>query len=194
MRLYVCLGILLTGGMSSIASAGDDRCGEDVLSLAEGQGRNAWAASCGYLQPSAVPSLDANHLYVVFTMGCGHAGCSPYVPVVATDPCVSGLTTFEYCTHNDAVLLTLSSDESGITVSSAGRVERCPDGGTCSFSYFLGSPLTLTLTSTRNLVDCLQFTGWQGACAGQGSTCSLVANSDLSTTATWSRIIGCIPR
>jgi hypothetical protein len=58
----------------------------------------------------------------------------------------------------------------------------------------VGSALTLSLTATQNRVDCLGFAGWNGACAGQGATCSLVLNGNLSTSVRWGRLGGCVPR
>jgi hypothetical protein len=40
----------------------------------------------------------------------------------------------------------------------------------------------------------MMFSSWQGACAGQGATCHLVVNSDLWSSAEWTRIGDCIPK
>jgi len=96
LSLLACLLFLI--GTSSLASAQvTTRCMEDPLGVVEAQGRNAWAANCGYITPAARDFLDMDGEYVIFTTGCGHAGCSPYVPVVATDPCVFGLVKLGYC-------------------------------------------------------------------------------------------------
>jgi hypothetical protein len=43
--------------------------------------------------------------------------------------------------------------------------------------------------------DCLAFTSWTGACAGQGGrTCTLVMNSDLSAHVPWIPLRGCSPQ
>ena len=78
-------------------------------------------------------------------------------------------------------------------MSSARGGDNC-DSGFCDLTYAGGSSLAIRLTSTTNLADCLAFSSWQGACAGQGATCTLVINSALSSRAVWTRIGGCVPR
>jgi hypothetical protein len=50
-------------------------------------------------------------------------------------------------------------------------------------------------TNPQNRIDCLAFSGWSGACAGQGATCTVVINSDLTTGAEFGTVIrGCVPK
>jgi hypothetical protein len=77
--------------------SGLDRCREDILGLADVPGRNGWAGMCGYLTPAAVEFFNEESTYLVFTTGCGHSGCNPFVGVTLTDPCVAGLTKLELC-------------------------------------------------------------------------------------------------
>jgi len=92
------VALLFTIGASSIASADlTARCTEDPLGVADAQGRNAWAANCGYITPAAVPIYNDDGVYIVFTAGCGHAGCSPYIPISPGDACIFGLTKLGYC-------------------------------------------------------------------------------------------------
>ncbi len=192
MKFCVTLCISFLIATSSIASAQiATQCVNDALAAADAQGRNAWAANCGYISAAARDFYDADGDHVVFTSGCGVAGCSPFIPVTATDPCISGLATLGSC--KDAFTVTLDSLESGITVSSSRGVENC-DSGFCDLAYAGGTSLTIHLTSTRNTADCLMFSAWQGACAGQGATCSVVVNSALSSSASWTRISGCVPK
>jgi hypothetical protein len=96
--MLACLVFAL--GTSSIASAQvlTGRCTEDQLTNAtDAAGRNQWAANCGYITPAAVTFYDSDSDYVVFTTGCGHAGCNPYVPIAATDACVFGLVVLGSC-------------------------------------------------------------------------------------------------
>ena len=74
-----------------------DRCREDPLSLVDVPGRNSWAVECGYLTAAQAQFFDEEGEYLVFTSGCGHAGCSPYIPVSPVDACILGLTKFELC-------------------------------------------------------------------------------------------------
>jgi hypothetical protein len=96
--MLACL--LFAIGRSSIASAQvlTGRCTDDQLTNAtDAAGRNAWAATCGYITPAAQTFYNSDADYVVFTTGCGHAGCNPFVPITATAPCVFGLTVLGSC-------------------------------------------------------------------------------------------------
>jgi uncharacterized repeat protein (TIGR02543 family) len=192
MKLTVTACILSLLGTTSIASAQlVTQCSQESLSVANAQGRNAWAANCGYVQPSAVSFYNSEGLYVAFTSGCGNPGCNPFIPVVATDPCVPDLVKLGLCEAQ--AVLTVSNFESGVDVSAPDRFDSCPDGTSCNFSYAFGSALTIEVTDTENLPDCLRFTGWTGACSGQGATCNVTLNGNLSTTARWGRLANCSP-
>jgi hypothetical protein len=99
-------------------------------------------------------------------------------------------------TDLSAFVLTVSGIEAGVNVASPGRTDFCPEGPACNFAYIEGSALTISPSATQNLADCARFTGWRGACAGQGATCSLVINSALSTSTIWKfgGIPGCVPK
>jgi hypothetical protein len=90
-----------------------------------------------------------------------------------------------------AFVLSVSTDENPVSVTTSSGSNSCPDS--CQFAYIAGTSLTLH-AGFQNLGDCLRFSGWSGACATQGQTCTLVINSDLSTTALYSRIFGCTPQ
>jgi hypothetical protein len=93
-----------------------------------------------------------------------------------------------------AFVLNVTSGENPITVSSPGLGDNiCPAFETRNFAYVGGSSLTIKTFAT-NTPDCEQFLRWDGACAGQGHQCSLVINSDLSTTSVFGPIRGCIPK
>jgi hypothetical protein len=186
----LCISFLIA--TSSIASAQIAvQCASDALPAAAAQGRNAWAASCGYISAAARDFYNTDGDYVVFTSGCGRTGCNPVIPVTATAGCISGLVALGLC--RNAFTIGLGSLESGITVTSSRGVENC-DSGSCDLAFAGGSSLTVHLTSTSNTADCLMFSSWLGACAGQGATCSLVINSNLSASARWTRISNCVPR
>jgi len=92
-----------------------------------------------------------------------------------------------------AFVLTVTSGENVITVSSPGRNDTCPRFETRSFAYLSGTALTVT-TFAVNTPDCARFLRWDGACAGQSNQCSLVITSDLSTASVYGTIPGCHPK
>lgn len=94
-----------------------------------------------------------------------------------------------------AFVLTVTANfESDIDVTNSTSGNNCPAGTTCNFAFLQGTAVTVQ-TAAQNLIDCAKFTQWDGACAGQGSTCSLVINSNLSTSARYKfGIPGCIPQ
>jgi hypothetical protein len=97
-------------------------------------------------------------------------------------------------TNLTAFVLTVESGENPITVSSPGVADNvCPAFESRNFAYVSGSQLTIK-TFPTNLADCEQFIRWDGACAGQGHQCSLVINSNLSTTSVFGPILGCVPK
>lgn len=92
------------------------------------------------------------------------------------------------------VLTVTASVESDITVTNSTSGNTCPGGTTCNFAYLQGTAVTVQ-TDAQNLIDCAQFSQWNGACAGQGATCHLVMNSNLSTAARYKfGIPGCVPQ
>jgi hypothetical protein len=94
-----------------------------------------------------------------------------------------------------AFVLSVSGEEAPIRVTTTNVTDTCPAFASCQFAFLGGSTLTIKPTSTRNLIDCLQFAGWTGACAGQGSTCTVVINSDITVGENfWTRILGCVPK
>jgi hypothetical protein len=191
MKLYVTVCISVLVASSSIASAQIvTQCTNDALGGSDAQGRNSWAANCGYISPAARDFYNSDGDHITFTSGCGRPGCSPFVPITAGAGCISGLTTLGSC--RDGYSLSVETEENEITVTSSRGVDTC-DLGFCEYGYAGGSALTVRVAPATNRADCLRFTGWEGACAGQGSICSLTINGDLSTTALWGPIAGCSP-
>jgi hypothetical protein len=91
-----------------------------------------------------------------------------------------------------AFVLSVSALEGPFTVTSATGSNTC-DFFHCDFAFIAGTAVTIHALQA-NIADCLAFTSWTGACAGQGLTCQLVMNSDLSTSARYGRIAGCRPQ
>lgn len=94
-----------------------------------------------------------------------------------------------------AFTLSISGEEAAIRITTTNVSDTCPRDDSCQFGFIGGSVLTIRPTSTQNTIDCLRFNGWTGACAGQGSTCTVTINSDLTVGENfWTRISGCIPK
>jgi hypothetical protein len=97
-KLTMLACLLLVIGKSSIASAQlTARCSEDALGVADAQGRNGWAYNCSYISQAARDFYNSDGDYVVFTVGCGHAGCMPFIPVTPGAGCIGGLTILGFC-------------------------------------------------------------------------------------------------
>ena len=76
----------------------------------------------------------------------------------------------------------------GSKVSSADRLIAC--GSKCSASYEMNSQVTLTASANSGAA----FTGWTGACAGQGSVCTLSVNEALNTTANFAPLFSLVAK
>ena len=95
--------------------------------------------------------------------------------------------------RGSAIVLTVTSWVNDVVVLiPPGGFNTCPAFETCTFGYDAGTALTIK-TRPKNLADCEKFVRWDGACAGQGATCSLVINNSLSTSAVFGPIPGCVP-
>lgn len=117
------------------------------------------------------------------------AGCAATPTDIAEDQVAQDLTT------TAAFVLTVSGEEADVRVTTTNVSDTCNADAECQFAFLGGSTLKISPTKTKNLIDCLQFAGWNGACAGQGTTCTVVINSDISVGQNfWTRISGCVPR
>ena len=74
--------------------------------------------------------------------------------------------------------LTLTAGTGGTASVSPAGTANC--GANCQ-SYPHGTPLTLTATPSLGY----NFSSWSGACAGQGASCTLTLNSNLTTAASF---------
>src|ERR1043166_9695583 len=147
MKIHVIVCIAYIAGAETVASAQlASQCTQDSLEVADAQGRNAWGANCGYIAPSAVSFYNSQNLYVEFTSGCGHVGCSPFLPVTATDACIANLVKLGLC--ETQATLTVTNFETGVDVTGPDRSDSCPEGPSCSFHYAIGAALTLSVTPT----------------------------------------------
>ena len=118
---------------------------------------------------TASPSADAN--FTGWSGACGGTGSC----VVTMDAAKSVTASFTLKTFALSVVKegtgtgTVTSDPSGINC-----------GATCSFSFNIGSTVTLTVAPTGNST----FTGWSGACTGTGN-CVVTTDAARSVTATF---------
>lgn len=126
---------------------------------------------------------------VIVVLACASvAGCAA-APDADEGELTQGLTTAA------TAVLTVSGFEADIRVTTTNVNDLCPADSQCQFAFIAGSTLTIAPTATRQLADCLQFSAWQGACAGQGTTCTVVISSDISVSEKfWTRISGCVPK
>jgi hypothetical protein len=137
-----------------------------------------------------VMHLRSPHLALaLFGVACG--GCA--LTEGDAEPAQSVEVRAVASTASAFVLTVTASFESDIDVTNSTSGNSCPAGSTCNFAYLQGTTVTVQ-TAATNLIDCARFSQWNGACAGQGATCSLVINSDLSTSARYKfGIPGCVP-
>ena len=128
---------------------------------------------------------------VLALIGVTSGGCA------MTDSEIEGVQAAEIGSvtpNGSAIVLTVTSDVNDVVVSiTPSAFNTCPAFETCTFGYDAGTALTIK-TRPKNLSDCEQFVRWDGACAGQGATCSIVINSSLSTSAVFGPIPGCVLR
>ncbi|HET7500170.1 MAG TPA: hypothetical protein VFK02_04180 [Kofleriaceae bacterium] len=122
------------------------------------------------------------------------AGCT-----VAGDDVTEGQDTAALgaITSSSAFTISISTEtapQDKVTVSSSDGTPTRDCFGGCTFAYLAGATLTLRIPFPIDRTNCIQFSGWSGACSGQGNPCVVVLNSDLSTEANWSTIIGCQPK
>ena len=82
---------------------------------------------------------------------------------------------------SNKVTVTLAGTGSGTVTSNPAGISCAP---TCTASF--GAATQLALTATPNPGS--TFAGWGGACTGTNSTCTVVVNSDLSVTATFTAV------
>lgn len=102
MRRTIITALTLTAMTTFIprgASAGGlfTRCSEDLLTISQGKGRNAWAAKCGYIDAGEQAFYDAKYLYLVFTTGSWTGKPAPVIPISAAKPCIKGLVPLGLC-------------------------------------------------------------------------------------------------
>jgi len=103
-RFVVILACVGASGMAqaqvALRCTSDDR----LTTLAQKQGRNAWARKCGYITTTREANLNNFGEYQVFANGCFTQPCAPktnnctfFVPASAYAPCISGLSPIGSC-------------------------------------------------------------------------------------------------
>ncbi len=124
---------------------------------------------------------DYSSMVIDSTDDCTFWYTTEYHPTSSSSHWGTRIASFSFpsCTQS----YTLTANEVGLgTITSADGDINCTNGsGTCSAVYASGSSVALTATAGSGST----FSGWSGACSG-GNPCSLVMNSNLSATATFS--------
>jgi hypothetical protein len=138
--------------------------------------------------------LLAKSMFAIVLGGTLVGGCA-MEEVVAETERTAELTGAEspVAPAASAFTLSVSSEGSGIRVIAPTHTLTCADFTFCQFAYVAGTAITVKPRRTTDQVDCIRFSHWEGACAGQSSNCQLVVNSDLSTHAVWVPLLGCRP-
>lgn len=113
-----------------------------------------------------------------------------YDPVTHEALCADGLcdapTDGEVGDYIGAQMAAANVGVNGITVSKVGSGSvsgvgaKINCGSTCAAVLPAGTAISLIANGGNNF-----FSGWQGACQGQGATCNLVVNEQMETTATF---------
>lgn len=91
-------------------------------------------------------------------------------------------------------IFTETAPQNQVTVTSSDGTPLRSCVGSCEFAYLAGSALQLRVPFPQDRINCLLFGGWFGACSGQGTTCNLTLNSNLSTEVNWVPWRGCQPQ
>jgi hypothetical protein len=126
---------------------------------------------------------------VFVLIGAMVAGCA------ATPSDIDEGQDVQSVTSTSAFVLTVSGEEAAVRVTTTNVSDTCHADAECQFAFLGGSTLKINPTATKNLIDCLQFAGWTGPCAGQGSICTVVINSDISVGENfWTHLSGCVPK
>ena len=77
------------------------------------------------------------------------------------------------------VTVTLAGTGTGTVTSQPAGINCSAAGTACAADFTDGTSVVLTASGANNSA----FTGWSGACAGQGAVCTLPVNADIMTTA-----------
>jgi hypothetical protein len=102
---------------------------------------------------------------------------------------------------NDATSASELASSVSVTLTASSRdaqfAIQLPDGSIfgcnpCSVSFPQGFATNLHTSLRIDRTNCLQFSAWTGACAGQSEDeCDLVMNSDLSVGVLWRPLFPC---
>jgi hypothetical protein len=112
--------------------------------------------------------------------------CADVLCNAPTDGEVGDFVGAQMAAANVGVPSVTVSTAGGGKVSSSDRIISC--GSKCSASYDANSQVILTASANSGSV----FTGWTGACAGQGANCTLNVNEALSVTANFASLFNLV--
>ena len=124
-------------------------------------------------------------------LGATASGCAMAESASESDGSQTSSQTSEITAKPEATafVLTVQGIESE-EVTGGGQDNFCDSE--CNYAFLGGT--SLVIKAIGSAADCFTFSSWDSACAGQGSRCSIVINSNLTITASFKRIQGCRPQ
>jgi hypothetical protein len=166
----------------TFSQSGDPRTATSVVSDPPGiRGRCFTACSQSYAAGTTV-TLHADRNDVAWGGACAGTSGAECTVVVDRDLSVDAhIATFELSldqSHDPAAIVTVNPDPYRTFASS------CRPGG-CHAQYAAGTVVQLSANETPGLQPRTIFDHWEGACAGQGQTCSLTMDGNKHVDVVW---------
>ena len=142
--------------------------------------------NCGATCSTTLPYSTIVTLTASPSTGSQFAGWSGDCSVTNTGSCVTTVTGDEDVTATfNLITYTVNAAKAG---NGSGSITSAPAGincgATCSTSYNYNTPITLTASADTGST----FTGWQGDCTANGSSCSTTVTGARNITATFTLI------
>jgi hypothetical protein len=123
---------------------------------------------------------DYSSMAIDSTDDCTFWYTTEYHPTSSSSHWGTRIASFSFPSCTQSYTLTVKEVGQGTVTSADGEIDCINGSGTCSAVYASGSSVSLTGKAASGST----FSGWSGACSGS-NPCSLVMNSSLSATATF---------